>query len=112
MKLSLKKIFESLEEEATNLEPYFTSGVEEGSQPTEDPSVMAHGSEETDQDPPHAEEYEKVAHPQGWGKGNKPRSWQGVGRHAGRMNRGDAYPELQQDLGWGDGNERSDEQMK
>lgn len=61
--------------------------------------------------PEHDEELVKVATPQGWNRGNKSRSHLAVNRHAGNMNRRGVYPDAQKDLGWGDSNERTDEQM-
>ena len=64
-----------------------------------------------DPDPAHEPELDKVAVPQGWNRGNKVRSTMAVGSRAGHMNNGDAYPDYAKDLGWGDGNERTEEQM-
>ncbi len=100
MKLSLLKVFkEALKEE--ELEEAQDPETDKGG----DPSLWLR-----DPDPEHDVELVKVAAVKGWNRGNKTRSTQAVGRHAGRMNRRGVYPDTQKELGMGDSNERSDEQ--
>ena len=98
IQLSLYKVYKEAQEE-----------IEEAQAPetnkSRDPDLWL-----GDPDPEHDVELVKVAAVNGWGKGNKVRSTQAVGRHAGRMNRRGVYPDTQKELGMGDGNERSDEQ--
>lgn len=112
-KLSLKRVLKHiLETTSTNLEPYFTSGGEMEHPPVgdvTDDSVMAKGPDEIEEDAEHSDHLTKMNTVRGWGKGNDVRSWLAVGKHAGYMNHGDAWPEAQDELGWED-NERSEHQ--
>ena len=69
------------------MHPAFQQEFQKGSGlgESDEPQDWIVGSDE--EYPEHSDELTTMATVQGWGKGNKPDSWQAKGKHAGRMGR-------------------------